>query len=81
MQVVITGLGNSGFKKVLDSKIPIAMIQRYDQENENFYDCYIIIDSKTRFNLCNINTQIVRLSINDSVLYIKVEDFIEMRFA
>jgi len=81
MHIVITGLSHAGFKKIVDSEIPVTLIQKYDEDGILFYDCHIIVNSKTRFSLNNINSRIVRLAIDDYVLYIHADEFLEMRFA
>jgi len=80
MNIVITGLVEKTFKKVLDSKFK-GFIEMEDEGGIRLYNLFIVIDSDSRFSVNNINGSIVRIAINDSVLYLHSDEFLEVRIS
>ena len=80
MNIVITGLVEKTFKKVLDSKFK-GFIEMEEEGGIRLYNLFIDIDSDSRFSINNINGSIVRIAINDSVLYLHSDEFLEVRIS
>ncbi len=82
MNIVITGLTEKTFKKVLDSKFK-GFIEMENEGGIPLYNFFMCLDSDSRFSINNISPSIVRIAsaIDDSVLYLHTDEFLEVRIS
>ena len=80
MIIAITGLTEKTFKKVIDSKF-IGFIELEVEGGIQIYNFFVRINSDSRFNINNINGSIVRIAVDDNVLYLHADEFLEVKIS
>ena len=81
--VCITGLDEIGYKKVLDSKIPVEFCEYNLTGEVRLFNVLMLIRKDMTFSLYTLaeDSGIVRLAIGDTAVYLHQNEFIDVNIS